>query len=104
MFGEKVRSEGNASQPNRKPQTQVRDCCGVPVKALFLLGHRVNVDYLSGLGSVDGWVHCQAAARDMAMLLGMRRRLQEVLSRLLSRPEAPGGESEVIDAVTNLLV
>lgn len=36
----------------------------------------------------------EAAARDVAMLLGLRRRLQEVLARLLARPtaEAPEGE------------
>ncbi|CAK0880879.1 unnamed protein product, partial [Prorocentrum cordatum] len=105
MYAEKVRSVAN--RPGAKAQTYVRDCCGVSVKALFVLGHRVAVDYLAGRASVDGWIHCQAAARDAAMLLGLRRRLQEVLQRLLSKPsfEVPGGEDqEVINAVTSLLV
>lgn len=106
MFGEKVRSDANPAM-GRRAQTYIRDCCGVSVKAMFLLGHRIGPDYLSGRASVDGWVHCQAAARDVAMLLGLRRRLQEVLARLLARPtaEAPEGEDpEVIDAVTSMLV
>jgi len=51
-------------------------------------------------GEVIGQAHVdedsgKSAPRDAAMLLGMRRKLQEVLSRLLSRPsaEAPGGEA-----------
>jgi len=106
VYGEKVRSVGNPSQ-GKRPQVHVKDCCGVSVKSLFLLGHRVGVDYMSGRASVDGWVHCQAAPRDMAMVLGLRRRLQEVLSRLLSGSpaEAPTGDApEVIDAVTSMLV
>jgi len=77
------------------------------LKALFLLGHRVVPEYLAGFASVDGWVHCLAAPKDVAMLLGLRRRLQEVLARLLLKPsaEAPGGEDpDVIDAVTSMLV
>ena len=84
-----------------------RNCCAVAVKALFLFGHRVSVDYLGGRVSVDNWVHCQVSPRDGAMLLGLRRKLQEVITRLLSNPsaEAPGGEDpEVIDAVTSMLV
>lgn len=106
VYGEKVRSNSNPSGQG-KNRVLVKDCCGVPVKALFLLGHRIWADYLSGRASVDGWVHCQAAPRDMAMLLGLRRRLQQVLSRRLTRgsTEAPSGEDpEVIDAVTLLLV
>lgn len=107
MYGEKVRTDGNPAM-GRRAQTHVRDCCGVPVKALFLLGHRITPDYLSGRASVDGWVHCQAAPRDAAMLLGLRRRLQEVLARLLARPAAgiaPEGEDpEVIDVATSMLV
>jgi len=106
VYGEKVRSVGNPSQ-GKRPQVHVKDCCGVSVKSLFLLGHRVGVDYMSGRASVDGWVHCQVAPRDMAMVLGLRRRLQGVLSQLLagSPAEAPTGDApEVIDAVTSALV
>lgn len=106
VYGEKVRSVGNPGS-GKKPQVHVKDCCGVSVKSLFLLGHRVGVDYLSGRASVDGWVHCHAAPRDMAMVLGLRRRLQEVLSKLLTSNPADGPDGkapEVIDAATAMLV
>lgn len=93
----------NPAQPHKKPQTQLRTSCGVPAKALFLLGHRVCVDYLSGRSSVDGWVHCQTAPRDGALLLGLRRLLQGVLSRQLSKPSSVAAsaiDQDVIDAVT----
>ncbi|CAE8709179.1 unnamed protein product [Polarella glacialis] len=83
MYGEKVRSLAN--RPGQKSETLCRDCCGVPLKALYLLGHRVQVDFLHGRMSLDGWIHCQAAPRDASMLLGLRRRLQDVLTRRLAK-------------------
>merc|ERR1712232_902415 len=86
VFGEKTRSL--ATRPGQKSQTLCRNCCGVPLKALYLLGHRIQVDYLHSHMSLDGWIHCRAAPRDAAMLLGLRRRLQDVLNRRLTRKEA----------------
>eukprot|EP00933_Yihiella_yeosuensis_P040303 TRINITY_DN34583_c0_g1_i1.p1 TRINITY_DN34583_c0_g1~~TRINITY_DN34583_c0_g1_i1.p1 ORF type:complete len:384 (+),score=72.14 TRINITY_DN34583_c0_g1_i1:115-1152(+) len=106
MYSEKVRSVANPGQGG-KSQTHIKDASGVSTKALFLLGHRVSVDYLSGRACVDGWIHSQAAPRDVSLLLGLRRRLQQVLSRRLSQPsaEAPSGsDPEIIDAVTSALV
>lgn len=103
MFGEKVRSL--ASGPSQKAQTLCRDCCGVSLKALFLLGHRVEVDFLKGRMSMDGWIHCQAAPRDASMLLGMRRRLQDVLTRRLARKTGISPEdAEVVNVMTQILV
>eukprot|EP00439_Symbiodinium_sp_Y106_P022708 s3761_g2.t2 len=105
MFGEKVRSL--ATGQGQKSQTLCRDCCGVSLKSLFLLGHRIQVDFLKGQASVDGWIHCQAAAQDASMLLGMRRRLQDVLSRQLARKSAEAltsDDAEVVNVISQMLV
>lgn len=106
MFGEKVRTL--ATRQGDKPQTCCRDCCGVSLKALYLLGHRVQVDFLHGRMSLDGWIHCQAAPREASMLLGLRRMLQDVLTRRLSQksgePWLSPEDSEVVDVMTQLLV
>eukprot|EP00928_Gymnodinium_smaydae_P039467 TRINITY_DN26960_c0_g1_i1.p1 TRINITY_DN26960_c0_g1~~TRINITY_DN26960_c0_g1_i1.p1 ORF type:complete len:1213 (-),score=240.06 TRINITY_DN26960_c0_g1_i1:341-3829(-) len=106
VYSEKVRSL--ATRPGQKSQTLCRDCCGVPLKALYLLGHRVQVDYLEGRMSLDGWIHCQVAARDAAMLLGLRRRLQDVLTRRLTRKSADPvlgvEDAEVVNVMTQILV
>lgn len=104
MFGEKIRTD---PQAGKKSQTHARDCCGVSSKTLFVFGHRVMPEFLCGRASLDGWIHCLASPKDVAMLLGLRRRLQEVLGRLLTKPSAEaleGEDLEVIDAVTSLLV
>eukprot|EP00929_Paragymnodinium_shiwhaense_P090472 TRINITY_DN50669_c0_g1_i1.p1 TRINITY_DN50669_c0_g1~~TRINITY_DN50669_c0_g1_i1.p1 ORF type:complete len:1724 (+),score=429.05 TRINITY_DN50669_c0_g1_i1:83-5173(+) len=106
MFGEKTRSL--ATQQGQKSATLCRECSGVPLKALYLLGHRVQVDYLTGYMSVDGWIHCRAGPRDASMLLGLRRRLQDVLMRKLTRqtgdPSEGSEDANVIDVVTQILV
>eukprot|EP00927_Polykrikos_kofoidii_P076815 TRINITY_DN73840_c0_g1_i1.p1 TRINITY_DN73840_c0_g1~~TRINITY_DN73840_c0_g1_i1.p1 ORF type:complete len:1800 (+),score=403.34 TRINITY_DN73840_c0_g1_i1:624-5402(+) len=106
MFGEKTRSL--ATKQGQKSETLCRNCSGVPLKALYLLGHRVQVDYFSRIMSCDGWIHCHAAPRDASMLLGLRRRLQDVLTRRLSRKAADplrGEEdAEVINVMTSILV
>ncbi|CAJ1440296.1 unnamed protein product [Effrenium voratum] len=103
MFAEKVRSL--ASGQGQKSQTLCRDCSGVSLKALFLLGHRVDVDFLKGRMSVDKWIHCQAAARDASMLLGMRRRLQDVLTRRLAKIGVQqAADTEVVNVMTQMLV
>ncbi|CAE7770320.1 unnamed protein product [Symbiodinium sp. CCMP2592] len=105
MFGEKVRSL--ATGQGQKSQTLCRDCCGVSLKSLFLLGHRIQVDFMKGQASVDGWIHCQAAAQDASMLLGMRRRLQDVLSRQLARKSAEAltsDDAEVVNVISQMLV
>jgi len=87
----------------------MKDCSGISLKALCLLGHRLSVDYLSGRMNMDSWVHSLAAPRDAAMLLGLRRRLIQVLSHSLGRTcttdEALSvADRKVIDVVTSLLV
>lgn len=81
MFGEKMLQLG---QPGQKSKLYVRNCSGVQLKALLLLGHNVGVDFLTGRLSVDGWIHAQSAPRDAAMLLGLRRLLQDLFKRRLS--------------------
>merc|ERR1712070_156569 len=108
MFGEKTRTVGNAAT-GKKGASHMKDCSGISVKALYLLGARLSVDYLSGRISMDSWIHSLAAPRDSAMLLGLRRRLQQVLARSLGRQctasEAlQAADRKVIDVVTSLLV
>lgn len=108
MYSQKTRSVGNPAT-GQKAQTYVRDCTGVTMKALFLLGHKVDPDYLSGRACVDSWIHSLAAPRDVAMMLGLRRQFQQVLSHSLSRTDSATDtlndhDRQVIDVMTTMLV
>ena len=77
----------------------------VSLKSLLLFGHHVRADFVAGSLIADNWICCNCGAQDAAMLIGLRRRLQDLLgNRIGSVGELDEEDRDLINAVTTTLV
>merc|ERR1712224_664122 len=105
VYSEKSRSVPNPSNRDAVSKVFIKDSTGVPLKAVLLFAHKVQVDFIGGLVSVDNWIHCNAGAQDMALLIALRRRLKDLLgNRIGSLSELSEEDRDIINAVANSLV
>lgn len=92
VFAEKSVVDKQADPSQRamanRPKTYLRQCMIASVPSLLLFGGAVKADMNRKRVTVDGWLEFEADAQLAALLRGVRRRFDSLLSNLLVDPSS----------------